>query len=144
MVTLRNVSWRASWKALRWDKVITIRRVTLHRPTSYYVLVSLGQTDQSPWSWLRQKGTTLFAFRRWPHSLWPREQALWSQMVRAKLQVNFDVGQDFFWCENRAKVVPADRVTKTAVWPKCSVPTINIVSSVFSLAESTLEKQLST
>ena len=60
------------------------------------------------------------------------------------LQVNFDLGQDFFWCENRAKVVPADRVTKTAVWPKCSVPTINIVSSVFSLAESTLEKQPST
>ena len=29
---------------------------------------------------LRQKGTTLFAFLRWPLSLWPREQALRSQM----------------------------------------------------------------
>ena len=31
-----------------------------------------------------------------------------------------------------------------AVWPKYSVPAINIVSSVFSLADCTLEKQLST
>ena len=22
------------------------------------------------------------------------------------LQVNFDLGQDFFWCENKAKVIP--------------------------------------
>ena len=32
----------------------------------------------------------------------------------------------------------------TAVSPKYSVPAINIVSSVFSLADCTLEKQLST
>ena len=29
---------------------------------------------------LREKGTILFAFLRWPLSLWPREQALRSQM----------------------------------------------------------------
>ena len=34
-------------------------------------------------------------------------------LLRAKLQVNFDPGQDFvfFWCENKAKVVAADRAT---------------------------------
>ena len=32
----------------------------------------------------------------------------------------------------------------TVVWPKYSVPAINIVSSVFSLTDCTLEKQLST
>ena len=36
-------------------------------------------------------------FLRWPLSLWPREQALGSQMnqARATFQVNFDLGQDF-------------------------------------------------
>ena len=47
---------------------------------------------------MRQEGTILFAFLRWPLSLWPREQALRSQMneVRAKLLVNSDQGQDLF------------------------------------------------
>ena len=34
------------------------------------ILVSFGYTDQSPWFGLRQKGTILFAFLRWPLSLW--------------------------------------------------------------------------
>ena len=46
--------------------------------------------------------------------------------VRAKLQVNFDPGQDvvFFWCENKAKVIrrPCDSTTgnlnKTSVREK--------------------------
>ena len=71
--------------------------LSLHRPISYYILVSFGWTDQSPWSGLRQKGTILFAFLRWPLSLWPREQALKSQMVRGELPVNSDPGQD--WAE---------------------------------------------
>ena len=48
---------------------------SLHRPISYYILVSFGYTDQSSWSGLRQKGTILFPFLWWPPSLWPREQA---------------------------------------------------------------------
>ena len=46
--------------------------------------------------------------------------------VRAKLQVNFDLGQDvvFFWCENKAKVIrrPSDstsgNLNKTSVREK--------------------------
>ena len=45
-----------------------------------YILVSFGESDQSPWSGVRQKGIILFAFLRWPLSLWSREQALRSQM----------------------------------------------------------------
>ena len=61
-------------------------------------------------SGLRQKDTIFFAFLRRPLSLWPREQALRSQMnqARAKLPVNFDLGQElvFSWCEVRVVGLP--------------------------------------
>ena len=44
--------------------------------------------------------------------------------VRAKLPVNFDPGQDFFWCENKTKVIrlPSDstsgNLNKTSVTEK--------------------------
>ena len=59
LVTLRKVSQRATWKALRWDNVITIRRVW----TVQYriILVTFGWKDQSPCSGLRQKGTIIIA-----------------------------------------------------------------------------------
>ena len=41
MVTLRNVSRRASCKALRWDKV-NCDSQSLYRPISYYILVAFG------------------------------------------------------------------------------------------------------
>ena len=43
--------------------------------------------------------------------------------VRAKLQANFDPGKDlgFFWCENKAKVVPADGVITSGNLDKTSV-----------------------
>ena len=67
-----------------------------------------------------------------PPSLWPREQALRSQMneVRAKLQVNLDPGQDlvFFWCEKTG----SGRVfSGFGIWPKYGAgigKTINILT----------------
>ena len=49
-----------------------------------------------------------------------------NKLGEAKLQVNFadfDSGQDFifFWCENKAKVVPADGVTTSGNLDKTSV-----------------------
>ena len=92
LVTLRKVSRRASCKALRWDKVNTMSRVCI---TQYRIVFSfhlakrinhlhcnrlISATQfltmfQSPWSGLRQKGTILFAFLKWPLSLWPQEHA---------------------------------------------------------------------
>ena len=76
-----KVSRRASCKALRWDKGITIR--SLHRPISYYILASFKNLRK----WINhpdpggdKKGTKLFAFLRWPLGLWSREQALRSEM----------------------------------------------------------------
>ena len=56
----------------------------------------LTKLIKSPWSWLKQKGTILFAFLRSPLRLWPWKQGSRSQiyLARAKLQANFDQGQD--------------------------------------------------
>ena len=56
---------RASCKAPRWDKGNTIGRVCI---VQYRITLSLsfGQKDPWPWSGLRQKGTILLAFLRWP------------------------------------------------------------------------------
>ena len=113
LVTLRKVPQRASCKALIWDKVNTIRRVCI-APISNGILVSFGLTDQSPWSWLRQKGMILFASLRWPLGLWPREQAFRSQMnkARAKLLTNFDLvwKQGLCLSANRVTVHPGTRI----------------------------------
>ena len=56
----------------------------------------LTKLIKSPWSWLKQKGTILFAFLRSPLRFWPWKQRSRSQiyLARAKLQANFDQGQD--------------------------------------------------
>ena len=70
LVTLRKVSRRASCKALRWDKVIMIRRVCIVNIVLY-----------SRFIWLNGSITLIRAeterydivrFLRWPLSLWPR------------------------------------------------------------------------
>ena len=78
LVTLRKVSRRASCKALRWGKVNTIRRVCI---VQYRIVFSFHLAKRINHLYpLRQNGTILFAFLRWPVSLWPRKQALGSQM----------------------------------------------------------------
>ena len=66
----------------------------LHRPISYYILVSFGYTNQSSWSGLRQKGTILFPFLWWPPSLWPREQA---ELCSAVWTLPDNPGDSRFW-----------------------------------------------
>ena len=86
------------------------------------IIVSFGQTDhESPWSGLTQKGTILFAFLRWPLSLWPREQALSESKIAGQL---WPRPRLFSWCENKAKVIrrPCDstygNLNKTGVREK--------------------------
>ena len=98
LVTLRKLSQRASCKARRWDKVNTIRRVYIvqYRIVFWFQLTKrINHPDPGR---VRQKSTILFAFLGWPLSLWPRKQVSKSQIswTRARMQVNFDPGQEFF------------------------------------------------
>ena len=65
LVTLRNVSRRALCKALRWDKVDTIRKVCIVQYSTYSHFIWLNRSITG----LKQKGTILLAFIGWPLSL---------------------------------------------------------------------------
>ena len=100
LVTLRKVSRRALYKALRWDKVDTIRRVCIVQYSTYSRFIWLNGSITG----LKQKGTIMLAFLGWPLSLWPRKQSCRGQIywARAQSQVDFGLGQDFFSrCESR-------------------------------------------
>ena len=58
LVTLRKVSRRASCKALRWDKVDTIRRVCIVQYSTYSRSIMLKASITG----LKQKGAILLAF----------------------------------------------------------------------------------
>ena len=98
LVTLRKLSQRASCKARRWDKVNTIRRVCIVQYRIAFWFQLTKRINHPDLGRVRQKDTILFAFLGWPLSLWPRKQVSKSQIswTRAKMQVNFDPGQEFF------------------------------------------------
>ena len=70
----------------------------------------------------------------------------WQKISRTPMYVDAcHAGYESVWlCDFRMVLTGIWSRGWTAVWPKYSVPAINIVSSVFSLADCTLEKRLST
>ena len=101
LVTLRKVSRRALCKALRWDKVDTIRRVCIVQYSTYSRFIWLNGSITG----LKQKRTIMLAFLGWPLSLWPRKQSSRGQIywARAQSRVNFGLGQDFFFLGVKAE-----------------------------------------